>query len=82
MNYAIVYTDMLANSSRIRYATCCNVITERTIPVDTPIEIYRCATGVAPKCAIDPTHNVSFHKCPLSLLLQLNRGKPFQLVNN
>ena len=39
MNYATVYTDMLAYGSSIPHASCCIVITERTIPIRTSIEI-------------------------------------------
>ena len=83
MNYATVYTDMLAYGSSIPHALCCIVITERTIPIRTAIEIYRSAIMIAPKCAVDPSYNVSFDvHCPPSSLPTLARGKQFTLVNN
>ena len=38
---------------------------------------------IAPKCAVDPSYNVSFDvHCPPSSLPTLARGKQFALVNN
>ena len=83
MNYVTVYTDMLAYGSSVPHSLCCIVITERTIPVRTPLEIYRIATRIAPKCALAPSYNVSFDiGCPPANLPTLDRGKPFQLMNN
>lgn len=82
-NYATAYTDMLAYGSTIPHAICCIVITERTVPIRSPLEIYKRATTIVPKCALNPSYNVSFHThCPPSSLPKLGRGKPFQLVNN
>lgn len=62
--------NMLAYSSSIPHATYCVTMTERTIPVGTPFEIYRCATGIAPKYALD---TLNFRKdCTLSLLPEAN----------
>lgn len=76
--YHTVYTDMIAYDSNIPHPTCCIVITERIILKRTPIKIYRCPTGIAPKYALDPSYKVNFYKN----MSQLGRGKPIQLVKS
>ena len=47
------------------------------------MEIYRSVMMIVPKCALDPSYNVSFDvHCPPSSLPTLARGKQFALVNN
>ena len=77
------YVDMLSYGANIPHALCCIVITERTIPIRHPLEVYRIAMGLASKCVVDPSCNVCFHtRCPPVSLPKLARGKTFQLMNN
>lgn len=67
MNHTTVYTDMLTYGSAIPHAVCCIVITERTFPIRSPMDIYRTATDLTPKCALPPSYYVRFHAdCPPS----------------
>lgn len=74
---------MLAYGGSIPNSIFCIVITSRNVPIFTPIEIRRPATGIAQTCRLGPSYNLSFYKNPPPFsLLQLEQGKRLQLVNN
>lgn len=79
INFTQIYLRMLEYGCKVPHATRCIVLTERTIPIRSPVKIYRKA--LASKCHIDISYNVGYGPVPRGLL-QGARNKPFQGVNN
>lgn len=78
LNFTQVYLKMLEYGTKIPFAARCIVLTERTVPIRSPVEIYKQAMNF--KCYIDISYNVHFGPTPSSVPNQ--RGKPFAGVNN
>ena len=79
INYAQIYLRMLEYGCKIPHAARCIVMTERTIPIRSPVRIYKRA--VASKCHIDVSYNVGYGPVPSDLPMG-PRCKPFAGVNN
>jgi hypothetical protein len=81
VNFAQIYIRMLEYGIKIPNTSTCIVLTERTVPIRHPKDIYEIAKNS--KCHIDISYNVSFkpgttpHGLP-----QGHRGKPFSACNN
>lgn len=80
INFAQVHLRMLEYACKIPHAARCIVLTERTIPIRSPVKIYKRA--LASKCYADISYHVAFAKEPSSLADFRVRGKPFSAVNN
>ena len=79
INFTQIYLRMLEYGSEIPHAARCIVLTERTIPIRSPVTIYK--TAMASKCHIDVSYNVAYASAPPGLPVG-SRGKPFSAVNN
>lgn len=60
MRYATVVMDMLRYACNVDSPKCCILITERTIPIRTPVTVYKQAASYGDKCVLDPSYNVRF----------------------
>ncbi len=81
ITYVNVYYDMLKYVTEIPNVSKCFVITESTIPIRSPITLYKSTISFS-KCVLDISYNVKFsNKIPHSLPLR-GRRRPFELVNN
>lgn len=80
--YMSVYLQILRYVCDIPNATKCIVITERTIPIRTPMETFSLACKLN-KCHIDVSYNVAFsEKIPSTVVSLGARNKPFPAANN
>jgi hypothetical protein len=79
INFAQIVMRMLDYGCKIPHASRCIVITERTIPIRPPLEIYR--TALSLKCYIDISYNTAWGPIPDGTPTG-PRGKPFAAVNN
>lgn len=81
VNFAQIYIRMLEYGIQIPKASRCIVLTERTVPIRHPKDIYDKA--ITSKCHIDISYNVTFRLDQIPLGLPLgSRGKPFAACNN
>lgn len=80
LEFAKVHMQMLTYGANIPQANKCLVITERTIPIRSPRNIYETAMA-ATGCHMDISFNVHFAKPPAGLPLG-PRGMPFTAANN
>jgi hypothetical protein len=81
INYANIYFDMLKYVTDIPKAKKCIIITETTIPIRSPVTLYKTSMSIE-KCLLDVSYNVRFsNKIPHSLPLR-ERNKNFEVVNN
>ncbi|KAG8278799.1 hypothetical protein J6590_011197 [Homalodisca vitripennis] len=78
LNFTQIYLRMLKYACDIPYATKCIVLTERSIPVRSPVTLYRRA--LRSRCYLNISYNVSYGPMPSSVMGR--RGKPFAAVNN
>lgn len=78
LNFAQVYLKMLEYGTKIPHAARCIVLTERTVPIRSPVEIYKRA--INSKCYIDISYNVKYGPIPPGI--KGARGKPYAGVNN
>lgn len=79
IHFAQIVLKMLEYGCQIPYATRCIVITERTIPIRSPLRIYK--TALSLKCYIDISYNTAWGPTPDNTP-KGPRGKPFAAVNN
>lgn len=79
LNFAQTVLKMLEYGCKIPYASRCIVLTERTIPIRPPVEIYR--TALSLNCYIDISYNTAWGPIPKGTP-RGPRGKPFAAVNN
>lgn len=80
LNFAQTYINMLKYACKIPSAGRCIVLTERTIPIRSPRNIYKRA--LASRCYLDVSYNVHFGPTPTSVTEIALRGKPYAGVNN
>lgn len=81
LNFAQVYIRMLDYGSRIPQASHCIILTERTIPIKSPLKLYKIA--MKSKCHIDTSFNVGFDLQNIPRGLPTGpRNKPFTAVNH
>lgn len=78
INFTQIYLRMLEYGCNIPHAARCIVLTERTLPIRSPLTIYK--TAMASKCHIDVSYNVAYGPVPPGL--PRSRGKPYAGVNN
>lgn len=80
--YVSVYLRLLNYCCQIPGATRCVVITERTIPIRSPLKTYMTACELK-KCHVDISYNTAFSKnVPESIKSSGARNKPFPTANN
>lgn len=79
INYTQVYLRLLDYGCKIPHASRCIVLTERSIPIRSPLKIYKRA--LRSKCHLSVAYNVAFTHQPPNLPKGL-RGKPYPAVNN
>lgn len=78
LNFTQTCLKMLEYGTKIPHAARCIVLTERTIPIRPPVEIYKRA--ISSKCYLDTSYNVGYGPTPTGV--EGRRGKPFAGVNN
>lgn len=81
VDFAQVHLQMLEYGANMRDAFKCIVITERTVPIRSPIEIYKRAMLSPKKCHIDVSYNVAFDRTPYGIPKGV-RNRPFAAANN
>lgn len=82
LDFAQVHLQMLEYGANIQDAVKCIVITERTIPIRSPIDIYKqVVASSSSKCHFDVSYNVKFGHTPDGLPKSV-RGRPFAAANN
>lgn len=79
INFTQIYLKMLEYGCKIPHAARCIVLTERTLPIRSPVTIYK--TAMASKCHIDISYNVAYGPVPMGLPVGY-RGKPYSGANN
>lgn len=79
LNFAQIVLRMLEYGCKIPYTSRCIVLTERTVPIRPPMQIYE--TALSLKCYIDVSYNTAWGNAPDGLPLG-PRGRPFPAVNN
>lgn len=79
VNFSQVVFRMLEYGCLIPNASRCIVLTERTIPIRSPLKIYQ--TAMSLKCYINISYNVAYDVVPDGIPPQ-PRGKPYSGVNN
>ncbi|KAG8245372.1 hypothetical protein J6590_107653 [Homalodisca vitripennis] len=78
LNFTQIYLRMLKYACDIPYATTCIVLTERSIPVRSPVTLYRRA--LRSRCYLNISYNVIYG--PMRSSVKGRRSKPFAAVNN
>lgn len=79
VNFAQICLKMLEYGCKIPNAARCILLTERTVPIRSPLKMYKRA--LSSKCHIDISYNVGFDRVPQGIPSSI-RGKPYQGVNN
>lgn len=79
VNFTQICNRMLEYGCRIPFASRCILLTERTIPIRSPLKIYN--TSLSLKCFIDVSYNVNYATTPDGVPRGY-RNKPFAAVNN
>lgn len=79
LNFTQVCNKMLDYGCKIPYATRCILLTERTIPIRSPLKVYN--TALSLKCYINISYNVAFGPVPYSAP-RGPRGRPYSGVNH
>lgn len=79
INFTQIYLKMLEYGCKVPHAARCIVLTERTIPIRSPVKMYKQA--MTSKCHIDISYNVAYGPIPQGLP-SYARGKPYAGVNN
>lgn len=79
INFAQICLRMLEYGSKIPHASRCIIITERTVPIRSPVTIYK--KVLTSKCHIDINYNVKYGPVPRGLPLG-HRNRTFEAVNN
>lgn len=79
VNFTQICNRMLEYGCKIPYASRCILLTERTVPIRSPLKIYQMALSL--KCCIDISYNVGYAKVPEGIPKGY-RNKPFSGVNN
>lgn len=80
LNFTQSYLRMLEYGLKIPYSARCIVLTERTIPIRSPVKLYKRA--LASKCYVDISYNVAYGPTPSSIVNSGHRGRAFPAVNN
>lgn len=79
LHFAQTVLRMLEYGCKIPHASRCIVLTERTIPIRSPMKIYE--TALSLKCYIDISYNTAWGPVPDGVPSG-PRGRPFAAVNN
>lgn len=79
VNFTQICNEMLEYGCKIPYAARCILLTERTIPIRSPLTVYKRALNL--KCYIDISYNVAYSKVPDNVPMAF-RNKPYSGVNN
>lgn len=79
VNFAQTVMNMQDYACKIPFASRCIVITERTVPIRPPMEIYNTAQSL--KCYIDINYNTAWGPVPDGVPGG-PRGRPYAAVNN
>ena len=80
VNFTQVCNEMLQYGCKIPFAKRCILLTERSIPIRSPMTIYKRALSL--KCYIDISYNIGYTAVPPSVPRRDRRNKPFNGVNN